>query len=217
MDTKVLLDSLVMWLCFIPIVTFHEFAHAWTAWKLGDDTAHREGRVTLNPQSHIDPIGTLLIPGIAILLAASGSVAAGFIIGWGRSVPVNLLNLQNRSRDHSLIALAGPAMNIALALVCLIILRIFVALDMGPAAEMMERIAVLSVFLCWFNLLPIPPLDGSHVMKYVIGMSEETYMKIASFGIIILIVSIQLQPVRHFLSVMTGSTLGGLAFIVGLN
>ena len=217
MDTKVLLDSLVMWLCFIPIVTFHEFAHAWTARRLGDDTAHREGRVTLNPQSHIDPIGTLLIPGFAILLAASGSVAAGFIIGWGRSVPVNLMNLRNRPRDHSLIALAGPAMNLALALLCLVLLRICLALEMGAVAEMMERIAVLSVFLCWFNLLPIPPLDGSHVMKYVVGMSEETYMKIASFGIIILIVAIQLQPVRHFLSVMTGATLGGLAVIVGLN
>ena len=217
MDTQVLLDSLVMWMCFIPIVTFHEFAHAWVARKLGDDTAYLEGRVTLNPQSHIDPIGTLLIPGVAVLLAASGSVAAGFIIGWGRAVPVNLLNLRHRARDHSLIALAGPAMNIILALLCLVLMRIFMAANMNPMAETMERIAVLSVFLCWFNLLPIPPLDGSHVMKYVVGMREETYMKIASFGIIILIVAIQLQPVRHFLAVMTGATLGSLAFVVGLS
>lgn len=216
MDTKVLLDSLVMWLCFIPIVTFHEFAHAWTARKLGDDTAHLMGRVTLNPQSHIDPIGTLLIPGIAILLAASGSVAAGFLIGWGRAVPVNLMNLRHRARDHSLIALAGPAMNIVLALLCLILLRICVALEMPAVAEMMQRIALLSVFLCWFNLLPIPPLDGSHVMKYIVGMREETYMKIASYGIFILIVAIQLRPVRMFLSQMTFSTLNGLALIVGL-
>jgi Zn-dependent protease len=216
MDTKVLIDELVMWLCFIPIVTFHEFAHAWTARKLGDDTAHRQGRVTLNPQSHIDPVGTLIVPAIAILLAASSSAAAGFIIGWGRSVPVNLANLRNRPRDHSLIALAGPAMNIVLALICLVLLRVFVELDMQPVAEMMKRIAVLSVFLCWFNLLPIPPLDGSHVMKYVVGMREETYMKIASFGIFILIVAIQLRPVTAFLSTMTFSTLSGLAVVVGL-
>jgi Zn-dependent protease len=216
METKVLLDSLVMWLCFIPIVTFHEFAHAWTAWKLGDDTAHLEGRVTLNPVSHIDLIGTVVVPAFAILLAASGSAAAGFIIGWGRSVPVNLSKLRHRGRDHSLIALAGPAMNLMLALVCLVLLRVGVEIDAKPLAEMMENIAALSVFLCWFNLLPIPPLDGSHVMKYLTGMREETYMKIASFGLFILIVAIQLRPVRLFLGQMTYATLSGMAALVGL-
>ena len=165
MDKQAALNGLVMYMCFIPIVTFHEFAHAWVAWKLGDDTAYRQGRVTLNPTSHIDPIGTILVPLVAVVLMASSSSLAGFIIGWGRSVPVNLLNLQNRARDHSLIALAGPTMNLVLAFVCLLLLRIFMNLDSDALSESLLMVAFLSIFLCWFNMLPIPPLDGSHVTK----------------------------------------------------
>ena len=215
MDKQALMDGLVMYLCFIPIVTFHEFAHAWVAWKLGDDTAYRQGRVTLNPQMHIDPIGTLLVPGIAVLLMASGSVGGGLLIGWGCAVPVNLYNLKNRARDDTLISLAGPAMNLVLALVCLILLRIFAAAGMAPMAEAMWNVAFLSIFLCWFNMLPIPPLDGSHVAKYLVGMKEETYMKIAQYGILILIVSLQIPAVQGFLRAMTGGTIDMMAAITG--
>lgn len=216
MDTKAALDGLVMYLCFIPIVTFHEFAHAWVAWKLGDDTAYREGRVTLNPTSHIDLWGTIIIPLFAVALMASGSGLAGFLIGWGKAVPVNLLNLRNRARDHSLIALAGPAMNLVLAFVCLILLKIFVATGFTPMAEAMQTVAVLSIFLCWFNMLPIPPLDGSHVTKYLIGMNEETYMKIYQYGFIILIIAIQIPAIRAFLGNMTRYTIMAMATVLGL-
>lgn len=216
MDTDAALNGLVMYMCFIPIVTFHEFAHAWVAWKLGDDTAYREGRVTLNPTSHIDPIGTIIVPLVAVVLMASNSALAGFIIGWGRAVPVNLLNLENRARDHSLIALAGPAMNLVLAFVCLILLKIFIAVDVQPVAEAMQTVAFLSIFLCWFNMLPIPPLDGSHVTKYLIGMREETYMKIYQYGFIILIVAIQIPQVRMFLGAMTYQTVTLMATVLGL-
>lgn len=216
MDKQAALNGLVMYMCFIPIVTFHEFAHAWVAWKLGDDTAYRQGRVTLNPTSHIDPIGTILVPLVAVVLMASSSSLAGFIIGWGRSVPVNLLNLQNRARDHSLIALAGPTMNLVLAFVCLLLLRIFMNLDSDALSESLLMVAFLSIFLCWFNMLPIPPLDGSHVTKYLIGMREETYMKIYQYGFIILILAIQIPAVRRFLHVMTDQTLFGMASILGI-
>lgn len=216
MDTDALTNGMVMYLCFIVIVTVHEWAHAWVAWKLGDDTAYREGRVTLNPQSHIDLIGTVIVPLIAILIGAMGSGMGAFLIGWGKPVPVNLYNLENRARDHSLIALAGPAMNLVLAFFCVGLLRVFVEFDQETMIQAMEAIAGLSIFLCWFNLLPIPPLDGSHVMKYIVGMREETYMNIARYGIIILIVTLQIQPVQMFLHVMTIKTLIGMAVIFGV-
>ena len=201
MDNQALMDGLVMFLCFIPIVTFHEFAHAWVAWKLGDDTAYRQGRVTLNPQMHIDLIGTVVVPLVAVLFMG------GMLIGWGRSVPVNLSNLKNRARDDTLISLAGPAMNLVLAFFALILMRVFLAWDMQTMAEAMWNIASLSVFLCWFNMLPIPPLDGSHPTRYLLGISEETYAKIAQYGIFILIVALQIPAVQVFLGTMTGGTM----------
>ena len=201
MDNQALMDGLVMFLCFIPIVTFHEFAHAWVAWKLGDDTAYRQGRVTLNPQMHIDLIGTVVVPLVAVLFMG------GMLIGWGRSVPVNLSNLKNRARDDTLISLAGPAMNLVLAFFALILMRVFLAWDMQTMAEAMWNIASLSVFLCWFNMLPIPPLDGSHPTRYLLGISEETYAKIAQYGIFILIVALQIRAVQVFLSSMTNGTM----------
>lgn len=216
MNEKALLDGLVMYLCFIPIITFHEFAHAWVAWKLGDDTAYKLGRVTLNPVSHIDMVGTVLIPGLALLLMASGSGLSGFLIGWGKAVPVNPYNLKNRAKDDTLISLAGPAMNLVLALAALLLLRGFLAWDAKAIAEALWNVAYLSVFLCWFNMLPIPPLDGSHPTKYLIGMKEETYAKIAQYGLLILIVAFQIPAIREFLSYMTGGTLRIMKAMVGL-
>lgn len=171
------------------------------AWKLGDDTAYRQGRVTLNPQMHIDLIGTVVVPLVAVLFMG------GMLIGWGRSVPVNLSNLKNRVRDDTLISLAGPAMNLVLAFFALILMRVFLAWDMQTMAEAMWNIASLSVFLCWFNMLPIPPLDGSHTTRYLLGISEETYAKIAQYGIFILIVALQIRAVQVFLSSMTNGTM----------
>ncbi|MGB0578118.1 MAG: site-2 protease family protein [Limisphaerales bacterium] len=216
MDTDTLMSGLVMFLCFIVIVTVHEWAHAWVAWKLGDNTAYNEGRVTLNPQSHICPIGTLAVPLGMVLLSAMGSGIGSLLVGWGRPVPVNLYNLENRSRDHSLIALAGPAMNLVLAFVCLGLLRVFMEFEQDTMMEAMQTMAILSIFLCWLNLLPIPPLDGSHVMKYIIGMREETYANIAQYGIFILIVALQIQPIGKFLHEMTFKTLIGMATVLGI-
>src|SRR6266567_3481071 len=117
MDQKALFDGLVTYVCFIPILTFHEFAHAWVASKCGDDTARLQGRVSLNPLVHIDPIGTVVLPLVAVFLGASGSGLGRFIIGWGKPVPVNIANLRHRRRDDTLVALAGPAINVLLAVV----------------------------------------------------------------------------------------------------
>src|SRR6185436_3393621 len=112
MDQKALFEGLAAFLCTIVIITFHEFGHAWAAWRCGDDTARLQGRVTLNPVAHMDLIGTVVLPLLAVLLRASGSGLAGFIIGWGKPVPVNILRLRRRGLDDMLVAMAGPMMNV---------------------------------------------------------------------------------------------------------
>src|SRR6187549_706614 len=123
-STEALLQGLLFYLCFIPVLTFHEFAHAWTSWKCGDDTAKDLGRVSLNPIVHMELVGTVILPLLAIFLSITNSALAGFIIGWGKPVPVNLNNLSNPRRDDTLIALAGPGMNLILAFLCMAIAKI---------------------------------------------------------------------------------------------
>src|SRR5688572_27685742 len=135
MDTAALLEGLLYYLCFIPVLTLHEFAHAWTSWKCGDDTAKNLGRVSLNPIVHMELIGTVVLPLLGIFLSMTNPVLAGFIIGWGKPVPVDLNNLSNPRRDDTLIALAGPMMNLVLAFLCMGIAKVGVILKQGGNAE----------------------------------------------------------------------------------
>ena len=182
-----------MWMCLVALLSFHEFGHAWMAYKCGDDTARIMGRMTINPIVHIDPIGTVLIP-LAILWLNPGF----FIFGWAKPVPVNPNNYENRKRDDILISMAGPAMNVILAILLMAVYRLALELpiDVGAGAIVhnLELVAFISMILCVFNLIPIPPLDGSHVMRHVVGMSEETYLKIAQYGFIILLIAINVFP-----------------------
>ena len=182
-----------MWMCLVALLSFHEFGHAWMAYKCGDDTALIMGRMTINPIVHIDPIGTVLIP-LAILWLNPGF----FIFGWAKPVPVNPNNYENRKRDDILISMAGPAMNVILAILLMAVYRLALELpiDVGAGAIVhnLELVAFISMILCVFNLIPIPPLDGSHVMRHVVGMSEETYLKIAQYGFIILLIAINVFP-----------------------
>ena len=182
-----------MWMCLVALLSFHEFGHAWMAYKCGDDTARIMGRMTINPIVHIDPIGTVLIPLMILLFSPSF-----FIFGWAKPVPVNPNNYENRKRDDILISMAGPAMNVILAILLMAVYRLALELpiDVGAGAIVhnLELIAFISMILCVFNLIPIPPLDGSHVLRQVIGMSEETYMQIAQYGFIILLLAINLFP-----------------------
>ena len=182
-----------MWMCLVALLSFHEFGHAWMAYKCGDDTARIMGRMTINPIVHIDPIGTVLIP-LMILWLNPGF----FIFGWAKPVPVNPNNYENRKRDDILISMAGPAMNVILAILLMAVYRLALELpiDVGAGAIVhnLELVAFISMILCVFNLIPIPPLDGSHVMRHVVGMSEETYLKIAQYGFIILLIAINVFP-----------------------
>jgi Zn-dependent protease len=217
MDPKYLLDGLVTYLCFLPILTFHEFAHAWVAWKCGDDTARQQGRVSLNPAVHMDLVGTVILPLLAVFLAASDSKLSGFIIGWGKPVPVDISNLRHRRRDDTLVSLAGPFMNVLLALGLMAVVRVANLFSFVAANEVILRVAMLSLFLCYFNLLPIPPLDGSHALKNLIGMTDETYLRYSRFGFFLIILAIQIPYVNKMMVMATLGTMHVMAAMLGFH
>ena len=162
------LDFAQIFLVFIVLLfslTVHEAAHAWAADRLGDSTARSRGRVSLNPLVHIDPIGTLLFPLLAI-------VAGVPVIGWAKPVPVNVQKLRRTRRDYVLVAAAGPASNLTLAVIAALILKLLPVspVTLGeanvtvPIASMLSRALYLNVLLAVFNMIPIPPLDGGNVI-----------------------------------------------------
>ena len=187
-----------MWMCLVVLLSFHEYGHAWAAYKCGDDTARLMGRMTINPIVHIDPIGTVLFPWIMILLPMMGMELPIAIFGWAKPVPVNPINYEHRVRGDIFVSMAGPAMNVLLAVLLMVLYRAAVEMPIdlsnGAVVHKLQEIAFISMILCVFNLIPIPPLDGSHVMRHVIRMSEETYLRIAQFGFIILIIAINAFP-----------------------
>jgi len=156
--------ALVVLGLLILSLTFHEAAHAFAAWKLGDPTAKRLGRLTLNPLPHIDPVMTILVP---LILAYT----TGFIFGGARPVPVDPRNFENPHRSNALVALAGPLSNVLLAILGLIALRV---LDHTGAFEgkllpsILTYFVMFNVILAVFNAVPIPPLDGSRVVTWLL-------------------------------------------------
>ena len=175
---------------FIILLTFHEWGHAKSANMLGDPTARDQGRMSLNPAVHIDPIGTLFLPLIGTLFGAG-------YFGWAKPVPVNPYNLKNPRRDLMLIAAAGPFMNIVLTFVILGVLKLLLVFGVLDATESVLHLqikrelvisALISVFLAVFNMLPLFPLDGFSVVN---GLLPETasrqFSKLAPYGMPILL------------------------------
>jgi Zn-dependent protease len=212
MDANWIIEGLISYLGLIVLLTFHEFGHAWTASKCGDDTARLQGRCSLNPIVHIDPIGTVLLPLMMIFLPFGVS---RFMIGWAKPVPVNPYNLRNPRLDDILVSMAGPAMNLLLAVGLVALARVGVLFQWESVARLCLDMASLSLLLCFFNLIPIPPLDGSHVLRNMTGMSYETYYQFARFGFIAVILVLQVPQVRDMLNTVTFGTLTGLAFCFG--
>jgi len=211
MNAGMIADGLMFYVGLIVLLTFHEFGHAWMAWKCGDDTAKQRGRVSLNPIVHIDPIGTVLLPLMMIFLSMSGSGLGRFLIGWAKPVPVNPYNLKNPKVDDILVTLAGPWMNLMLAVVLIGLAKGAELAGSDTAMTFCIGIAQISLLLCFFNLIPIPPLDGSQVVRALSGMSYETYAKFARWGFVIIIVVLQIPVVREVLRAVTLGSLRAIA------
>jgi len=162
----------------------HEAAHAWAAWLRGDDTARSMGRMTLSPIPHIDPFMTILLP---LCLHLSGS---GFIFGGAKPVPVDYYRLKSPLRDMMLVALAGPLSNFLLAVLFLTVWKILVyEVGMDPdalAPSVMKVTCQVNIVLAIFNMIPVPPLDGSRVLAWLLPASiREAYVSLERYGILI--------------------------------
>lgn len=183
-----LIQKIVIWA--IPVIfaiTVHEVAHGWVASKLGDNTAKMLGRLTLNPMKHIDPIGTLLIPG---LLLAFG----GFIFGWAKPVPISSRHFKNPRRDMAIVAIAGPAANFLMAVLWAAILKLAVVFLPEnhwlalPVIYMGQAGIIINLILMLLNILPIPPLDGSRVLYAILpGRYADTLSRYEQYGFIVVL------------------------------
>jgi Zn-dependent protease len=180
----------------IPVIlaiTLHEAAHGFVAWRLGDDTAYRMGRVTFNPIRHIDLFGTIVMPAL-LLLASGGRV----LFGYAKPVPVRFSRLRKPRRDMVLVAAAGPGINLAMAMAAAMALRPAMALpgDAGPwVANNLINGVWINVLLCVFNLLPIPPLDGGRVAAGLLPPAlARPYARLEPVGILIVLACVFLLP-----------------------
>jgi Zn-dependent protease len=168
---------------FVVGITIHEFSHAWSALLLGDDTAARQGRVTLNPLSHLDPIGTIGVLVIAVF---------GFGIGWGRPVPVNPSRVRWRQRGLGITAVAGPISNLVVAIAFAIPLRVIDTTTVDPnIITIATYMVIVNILLASFNLIPIPPLDGHKILVGILPNFWYPYLApLERYGIGILLVLI---------------------------
>jgi Zn-dependent protease len=192
MDLLLFLPALLL-----AIVT-HEYAHGYAALRQGDDTAYMLGRVSMNPIRHIDPVGSIIVP---MLLWVS---KAGFLLGWARPVPVNPRNYRNYRRGDIIVSLAGIAANLLLAVLFTALLLALVQLKpvlpgLGHTIELAARMAqygiLINLVLAFFNLIPIPPLDGSHVLYHLLPPRlGARYREVGRYGILILIGIIWFAP-----------------------
>ncbi len=210
MDPQTLRDGLLQLILLIISIGLHEFGHAWMADLRGDPLPRLQGRVTLNPFAHADPIGTIAIPAVMIFLSP------GFgLIGWGKPVQISLPNPKTRRMDDICITLAGPAMNVVL---CLVLALIGTIGDFDPETQaviivFLARGIFLNAGLAVFNLIPVPPLDGSRLALRLGLYSEELFLTIARWGFVVLIILINLPGFGRLMHWVMSPLLDGAALV----
>jgi Zn-dependent protease len=214
LDNALIVERVLNLIVLLLSLTFHEFSHAWSAWRLGDDTAARMGRLTLNPVPHVDLLGTIALP----LLGAP--------IGWAKPVPVDPSRFRRTIRMGTgdiIVSAAGPMSNLLLGLITAIAFGLLVrfapdlAVRGSGVRELLERLMIVNVGLAIFNLLPIPPLDGGHVaanlMPYRWRPAWEGFTRIAPFALVAVIVfgGTLLWPPIRFVTGLLWNLVGAIA------
>jgi len=203
MDDLTLVQKIVVWV--IPVIfaiTVHEVAHGWVAKLCGDKTAWMLGRLTLNPIKHIDPVGTILVPGLML-------ATTGFVFGWAKPVPVISRNLHHPKRDMALVAIAGPLANFLMALGWVIFIRLALLINMAEYSIPMIYVGIagimINIVLGLLNLLPIPPLDGSRIVSWLLPVQWDNYYQyIERYGFFILIALIMTDVLGAILGAPIG-------------
>lgn len=208
MGAEVLALTIVI-LLFSVIV--HEVMHGYVALKFGDRTALNAGRLTLNPLPHIDPVGTILLPALMLISGLP-------LFGWARPVPVNPLNFSDMRRGELLVSLAGVASNITLAVIFALLYHLVNAFSGHPLIlAVLVRGVVLNFGLAIFNLLPIPPLDGSKALEAVLPYHlARSYQSFQQYGILILFAVLFFPPTKYLLSFILGTVIGLLLNLLGV-
>lgn len=182
MDEFSLVQKVIIWA--IPVlfaVTLHEVAHGWAALQFGDRTAQMLGRLTLNPIKHVDPVGTILVPGLL-------AFTTGFIFGWAKPVPVNARNMRNAKSNMAWVALAGPAANLVMALIWSVIVLVGMSMSAHALVYMGLAGIFINTMLMLLNLLPLPPLDGGRILVSILpGPLAWKLSRVEPYGFIILL------------------------------